>query len=154
MDLRHIKVIGFDADDTLWSNEPYFRAAEEKFCDLMEGYMSRHDINRQLFAVEIGNLPLYGYGIKAFMLSMIETALKITNHTVSAKVIHQIIEIGREQLSHPVDVLAGIEDTLKVLSPTHKLVVVTKGDLLDQEKKLEKVSKNNDSINLNMSYLN
>ena len=113
MAFRNIKVIGFDADDTLWSNEPYFKEAEEKFCDLMESYLPRHSAHRELFATEIENLELYGYGIKAFMLSMIETALKIGGDTLPVDVISRILEIGRNQLDQPVI-------------------------LLDQEKKLDK----------------
>jgi putative hydrolase of the HAD superfamily len=138
MSFTDIKVIGFDADDTLWSNEPYFREAEEKFCDLMELYMPRHSAHRELFATEIDNLTLYGYGIKAFMLSMVETAIKIAGNTLPVDVIARIIEIGRNQLDYPVDVLDGVEDVLKALQQQYKLVIVTKGDLLDQERKLIK----------------
>ncbi|MBC7883950.1 MAG: HAD family hydrolase [Saprospiraceae bacterium] len=138
MPFQHIKVIGFDADDTLWVNEPYFRVAEEKFCDLLEAYLPRHSINRELFAMEIGNLPVYGYGIKAFMLSMIEAAIQISGSTLPADVISKIIEIGKEQLDHPVEVLEGVEEVLKTLNEKYRLVVVTKGDLLDQERKLTK----------------
>ena len=138
MAFRNIKVIGFDADDTLWSNEPYFKEAEEKFCDLMESYLPRHSAHRELFATEIENLELYGYGIKAFMLSMIETALKIGGDTLPVDVISRILEIGRNQLDQPVIMLEGVQDVLKYLYGKYKLVVVTKGDLLDQEKKLDK----------------
>lgn len=138
MDLSNIKVIGFDADDTLWSNEPYFREGEEKFCELMETYMPRHSAHRALFATEIENLPIYGYGIKAFVLSMIETALKIGGDTLPIDVITRIVEIGRTQLNQPVILIDGVEDVLNVLKHKCRLVVVTKGDLLDQESKLEK----------------
>ncbi len=138
MTLQHIKVIGFDADDTLWVNEPYFRDAEEKFCDLLEGYLPRHTINRELFAIEIANLPVYGYGIKAFMLSMVEAALKITGNKMPVDIISKILEIGKTQLDQPVEVLEGVEDVLQSLTNKYRLVVVTKGDLLDQEKKLTK----------------
>ncbi len=138
MTLQNIKVIGFDADDTLWVNEPYFREAEEKFCDLLEGFLPRHTINRELFATEIANLPIYGYGIKAFMLSMVEAALKITGNTMPVEVISKILEIGKAQLDQAVDVLEGVEDVLIALTNRYRLVVVTKGDLLDQEKKLTK----------------
>jgi putative hydrolase of the HAD superfamily len=138
MQFEGIKVIGFDADDTLWVNEPYFRDAEEHFCDLFESYMPRHDIHRELFKIEIKNLPLYGYGIKAFMLSMIETAMSITNGRVDGKLIQRIMDIGNSQLNLPVEVLPGVESVLQQLQPRYKLVVVTKGDLLDQERKLQK----------------
>ncbi len=133
-----VRVIGFDADDTLWSNEPYFRDAEEKFCDLMETWLPRHSAQRELFATEIDNLKLYGYGIKAFMLSMIETALRIGGDTLPSDAVARIIEIGRSQLELPVILLEGVEETLQNLYGRYRLVVVTKGDLLDQERKLEK----------------
>lgn len=136
--IEGIRVIGFDADDTLWSNEPYFRDAEEKFCDLLEVYMPRHSLQRELFATEIGNLGLYGYGIKAFMLSMVETALRIGGDTLPADVIARIIDIGRTQLELPVILLEGVEEVLKALHGRYRLVIVTKGDLLDQERKLER----------------
>ena len=138
MDLKKIKVIGFDADDTLWSNEPYFREGEERFCDLMETYMPRHSAHRELYATEIGNINIYGYGIKAFVLSMIETAIKIAGNTLPVDVISRILEIGRTQLNQPVILLEGVEEVLKSLMNKYRLVVVTKGDLLDQENKLEK----------------
>lgn len=136
--IEGIRVIGFDADDTLWSNEPYFREAEEKFCDLMEGYLPRHSMQRELFATEIENLKLYGYGIKAFMLSMVETALKTGGDTLPVSVVASIIEIGRTQLELPVILLEGVEEVLKALHGKYRLVMVTKGDLLDQERKLER----------------
>ncbi|MBK7633406.1 MAG: HAD family hydrolase [Saprospiraceae bacterium] len=138
MDLKNVKVIGFDADDTLWSNEPYFREGEEKFCDLMETYMPRHSAHRELFATEIANLSIYGYGIKAFVISMIETAIKIAGNTLPVDVISRIVEIGRTQLNQPVILLEGVEEVLLALKDKFRLVVVTKGDLLDQESKLEK----------------
>ena len=136
--IEGIRVIGFDADDTLWSNEPYFREAEEKICDLMEGYLPRHSMQRELFATEIENLKLYGYGIKAFMLSMVETALKTGGDTLPVSVVASIIEIGRTQLELPVILLEGVEEVLKALHGKYRLVMVTKGDLLDQERKLER----------------
>jgi putative hydrolase of the HAD superfamily len=138
MDISNIKVIGFDADDTLWINETFFREAEEKFCDLLEAYMPRHDIMRELFRVEIKNLLPYGYGIKAFVLSMIETALTITNHQCSNVIIQKILDIGNQQINMPVEVLPYVKETLDTLKGKYKLVVVTKGDLLDQERKLTK----------------
>lgn len=138
MSLKNIKVIGFDADDTLWENETYFREAEEKFFYIMGNFMSRDALARDLLAVEIANLRLYGYGIKAFMLSMIETALQIAGDKLPIDVIAKIMEIGRWQLEQPVNLLNGVVEVLEVLKPKYKLVVVTKGDLLDQERKLEK----------------
>lgn len=132
-----IKVIGFDADDTLWVNETYFREAEEKFMDLLEDYLPRHSLGRALFSKEVANLPTYGYGIKAFVLSMIETALEVGGNTLPVDVIQKIIEIGRHQLQQPVHLIDGIEAVLQHLQKKYTLVVITKGDLLDQERKLE-----------------
>ncbi|MFM2359358.1 MAG: hypothetical protein RLY16_1351 [Bacteroidota bacterium] len=133
-----IKVIAFDADDTLWINEPYFQEVEHKFCALMEDYMSGHHIAKELFSTEIQNLALYGYGVKGFMLSMVETALRISNHTVSVATIQKILDLGKELLEKPIELLDGIELVLQQLQPYYRLVVATKGDLLDQERKLEK----------------
>ena len=138
MCLKDVKVIGFDADDTLWINETYFREAEESFFDLMADYLPRHSMARELLSTEITNLPIYGYGIKAFVISMVETALKIGGKTLPIEVISKIVEIGREQLQKPVILLDGVKELLEELQSKYKLVVVTKGDLLDQERKLEK----------------
>jgi putative hydrolase of the HAD superfamily len=134
----NIKVIAFDADDTLWINEPYFKEIEEKFCDLLEDYLPRHTLVKELFKTEIDNLSLYGYGVKGFMLSMIETALRVTNNTLSLEVIEKAIGFGKELLEKPIELLEGVEDVLKTLKGKYRLVVATKGDLLDQERKLKK----------------
>lgn len=131
-----IKVIAFDADDTLWVNEPYFQETEEKFCELLAPYLSRHTLSQELFKTEIDNLKLYGYGIKGYILSMIEAALKISNNTISTEVIVKIIQYGKELLERPIELLDGVEDTLESLKGKYKLVVATKGDLLDQRRKL------------------
>ncbi len=130
------KVIAFDADDTLFVNEPYFDEAEEKFCALLSDYLSKQSISQALFQTQITNLPLYGYGIKGYILSMVETAYSISNHTVSTKVMEKIIEIGKELLQKPIVLLDGIEETLQQLHQHYKLVVATKGDLKDQHRKL------------------
>jgi putative hydrolase of the HAD superfamily len=138
MPLKKIKVIAFDADDTLWENETYFREAEDQFFDLMQSFDSRDNLAKELFSVEIANLELYGYGIKAFVLSMVETALKIGGPTLPTDIIAKIMDIGRWQLERPVILLDGVEDVLSNLHKSYRLVVVTKGDLLDQERKLDK----------------
>lgn len=132
----NIKVIAFDADDTLFVNEPYFQETEEKFCALMQDYLSHQGLSQELFRVEIQNLSLYGYGIKGYILSMIEAAMKISNKTISVDVIEKIIEYGKELLQRPIELLDGVEETLKSLHGKYKLVVATKGDLLDQRRKL------------------
>ena len=134
----NIKVIGFDADDTLWVNEPFFREAEEKFASLMEDFMPQHQIIKELYRTEIENLRRYGYGIKGFMLSMMETALRISDHKIPVKFIEKILGIGQAMLEKPVDVLPGVEDVLKSLNGAYRVVMATKGDLVDQERKLKK----------------
>ena len=133
-----LKVIAFDADDTLWVNEPYFRNTEEQFYNLLSGYASQHSLERDLFKTEIDNLTLYGYGIKGFMLSMIETALTVTNNTIGIDVIGQILDLGKQMLNQPIELLDGVEEVLIALKNKYRLVVATKGDLLDQERKLKK----------------
>ncbi|OLY93993.1 putative hydrolase of the HAD superfamily [Cnuella takakiae] len=135
--MNNIKVIAFDADDTLWVNEPYFRETEALFGSLMADFMAPHTAERELFQTEIANLPLYGYGIKGFMLSMVETALRISGNTIDAKGIHRILELGKELLARPIEHIEGVEEVLIALKDKYRLVVATKGDLLDQERKLK-----------------
>src|SRR5687768_11851806 len=134
----NVKVIAFDADDTLWVNEPYFRETEEKFYEMFQDFLPQHTIARELFKTEIDNLRLYGYGIKGFILSMIETVLRISDNKISAHVIEKIIDHGKELLEKPVELIDGVEDVLKALRGKYKLVCATKGDLLDQQRKLHK----------------
>ncbi len=133
-----IKVIAFDADDTLWHNESYFQEAEKKFCALLENYLPQHTVARELLQTEIKNISLYGYGIKAFMLSMIETAIHITDKSIPNEDIEKIIGYGQELLNKPVDLMDGVVDVLQQLKGKYRLVMATKGDLLDQERKLKK----------------
>ena len=133
-----IKVIAFDADDTLWVNEPFFREAEERFASLLEDFMPHHSIMKELFRTEIGNLGLYGYGIKGFMLSMIETAMRITDQKMPLGMIDKILKIGKDMLAKPVDLIPGVEQVLKELNGDYRIVMATKGDLVDQERKLKK----------------
>ena len=135
---QNIKVIGFDADDTLWVNETYFREAEEQFCELLSEYETKNKIDQELFKKEIDNLDLYGYGVKAFTLSMVESALELSNYNISNETVEAILNIGKDMLNKPVQLLDGVEDVLKDLSKRYRLILATKGDLLDQERKLEK----------------
>lgn len=135
---KSVKVIGFDADDTLWVNETYFREAEDEFGRLLSHYETPNKIYQELFKKEIDNLPLYGYGVKAFVLSMVEMALELSNYNVSNKTIEAILNIGKDMLNKPVELLDGVETVLKTLSNKYRLILATKGDLLDQERKLEK----------------
>lgn len=133
-----IKIIAFDADDTLWVNEPFFREAEEEFGRLVEDFMPRHSSIKELYRTEIENLGLYGYGIKGFMLSMVQTALRISGHKISGKLIDRILEIGYDMMQKPVEILPGVEKVLAELHDDYRLVMATKGDLVDQERKLKK----------------
>ena len=133
-----IEVIAFDADDTLWINETYFREAEQQFAKLLKYYETENKINQELYKKEIKNLGLYGYGIKGFMLSMIESALEISDNKISNDALEKIIDIGKGMLTKPIELLDGVEEVLETLSKKYKLIVATKGDLLDQERKLEK----------------
>jgi putative hydrolase of the HAD superfamily len=135
--MNKIKVIGFDADDTLWVNEPFYRITESKFCDLLKSYCSAEEINRQLYKVEVNNLDLYGYGSKAFILSLIETAILISDGKVTAREISRILALGKEQINEKNPLMEGVPEVLRVLSAHYRLIVVTKGDLLDQERKLK-----------------
>jgi putative hydrolase of the HAD superfamily len=132
----NLKVIAFDADDTLFVNEPYFQETEQKFCALMSDYLSEQGLSQELFKTEVDNLHLYGYGIKGYTLSMIEAAMKISNNTLSVEAIERIIVFGKELLQKPIELLDGVEETLKSLHGNYKLVVATKGDLKDQRRKL------------------
>jgi putative hydrolase of the HAD superfamily len=134
--MKNLKVIAFDADDTLFINETYFDETEKKFCALMEDYLSHQGISQQLFKVEIDNLKIYGYGIKGYILSMIEAAMRISNNTIPIEIIEKIIQYGKELLEKPIILLDGVEETLAALQGKYKLVVATKGDLLDQRRKL------------------
>ena len=133
-----IKVIAFDADDTLWVNEPYFRTAEKAFCELLKEYVPEEECNQLLYKFEMQNLPFYGYGIKPFVLSLIEAAITISKKQISLEIVSEIIAIGKEMLQMPVELIDGIEATLAHLSKKYLLVMATKGDLLDQERKLIK----------------
>ena len=135
---RNIKVIAFDADDTLWVNEPFFRDAENEFCKLLKNYISKEDCKQLLFEVEIKNLPLYGYGIKPFTLSLIESAIALSKNGIPLETVSKIIELGKEMISKPIKLIDGIEETLIKLSSKYRLVIATKADLLDQDRKLKK----------------
>jgi putative hydrolase of the HAD superfamily len=135
--------IAFDADDTLWDNEIYFRESERQFCKLINSHnpnLTEKEIMPILFDNEVGNLSIYGFGVKSFVLSAIEAAGKLLHNDVPYSIVSSIVQIGREQLMKPVTLLADVEDTLKQLkeSGKYRLVVATKGDLLDQESKIKR----------------
>src|SRR5690606_5908499 len=134
----NIKVIGFDADDTLWVNETYFRETEHEFAKLLSGYETENKIDQELFMMEIKNLEFYGYGIKGFVLSMIESAIDLSNGKVSNATISKILNLGKEMLAKPVELIDDVELVLSSLVDDYRLILLTKGDLLDQERKMEK----------------
>jgi putative hydrolase of the HAD superfamily len=134
--MHQFKVIAFDADDTLWVNEPLYREAESKFCDLLQDYLPHHSVNQELYKTELSNIEVYGFGIKSFTLSMIETALEVSAKTISLEVIEKILGLGRKMLELPIELLDGVEEVLQKLNGKYRLVMATKGDLRDQARKL------------------
>lgn len=131
-----VTTVAFDADDTLWHNESYFRLTEQRFADLLRDHAPPEQLAARLLAAERRNLGRYGYGIKGFMLSMIETAIEVTEDRVPASVIREIIAAGQDMLAHPIDLLPHARDAVEAAARTHRVLLVTKGDLLDQERKL------------------
>jgi putative hydrolase of the HAD superfamily len=136
--MQHIRVIGLDADDTLWHNETIFERVHERYRALLSQYHDAPTVDQALLATERRNLERYGYGIKGFMLSSIETAIELTRGQISAQEIRTIIELGHEMLAHPVELLEGVPETVAELAPSHTLLLITKGDLRDQQRKLAK----------------
>lgn len=129
-------VIALDADDTLWHNEPLFQATQERFRTLLARYHSPAWIDERLLATETRNLRHFGYGIKGFVLSMVETALELTEGRVTGAEIQEILSWGRTMIDAPVELLDGVRETVESLAPRHRLILLTKGDLFDQESKL------------------
>jgi putative hydrolase of the HAD superfamily len=133
---QNMTTVAFDADDTLWHNERFFQMTQAHFADLLSEYTDKSDLMSRLVAAEKRNLGHYGFGIKGFTLSMIETALEVTHNKVSSGVIAEIIDAGREMLRHPVDLLPHAREAVEAARETHRILLITKGDLLDQERKL------------------
>jgi len=131
-----VTTIGFDADDTLWHNERFFRITQDRFAALLADHADPDHLAEQLLAAERRNLGHYGFGIKGFVLSMIETAIEVTDEKVPARVISELMEAGREMLASPIDLLPHARSAVEAAANTHRVVLVTKGDLLDQERKL------------------
>ena len=131
-----LTTIGFDADDTLWHNEHVFQLTQAQFAALLADYATPDHLTQRLLAAEQRNLGHYGFGVKGFVLSMIETAIEVTNARVPAATIAALIEAGRQMLAHPIDLLPGARETVAALSAQYRLILITKGDLLDQERKL------------------
>lgn len=131
-----LTTIGFDADDTLWHNERFFQLTQEKFTELLADYTAPDHLAERLLEAEKRNLGHYGYGIKGFVLSMIETAIEVTDARVPASVIAELMEAGREMLAHPIELLPHAREAVEAAAETHRIVLITKGDLLHQERKL------------------
>src|SRR5215470_5126816 len=129
-------VIAFDADDTLWHNEPIYRGAQRQALDILAHYHNREWIERRMYETEIRNLEHYGYGIKGFTLSMIETAIELTEGRISGAEVGRIIELTREMFKAPVELLDGVEETITALAASHVLMLITKGDLFEQQTKI------------------
>lgn len=127
--------IGFDADDTLWENETFFRTSQAGFADLLQGHAPPDRIAAHLFDTECRNLALYGYGIKGFTLSMVQTALELTENRLPGEVVARILDMGQEMLAHPVHLIDGAEGAVEALSDRRR-ILITKGDVLDQERKI------------------
>lgn len=131
-----VTTLGFDADDTLWENERFFKLTEELFTGLLADYAAPDHLSERLLEAERRNLKLYGFGIKGFTLSMVETAIEVTEERVPAAIIEKILAAGRDMLVHPVETLPDVRETLEALAPSYRMVLITKGDLFDQERKL------------------
>lgn len=131
-----VTTIAFDADDTLWQNEQFFRLTQARFAELLQDFTAPDHLAERLLAAERRNLGRYGYGIKGFLLSMIETAIEVTEDRVPARIIRELIDAGQDMLAHPIHLLPGARETLERLTPLYQILLITKGDLLDQERKL------------------
>ena len=133
---RDLRLIGFDADDTLWRSEDYYRDAQAQFERIVGGYVDLDDVHDRLYAVEKQNLALFGYGAKGMTLSMVEAAIAITGARISATDLHRIVELGKAVLQHPVELLPGIRDAVEAIARERPVVLITKGDLFHQEAKV------------------
>ena len=128
--------IAFDADDTLWHNEPLFNLTQAKVADMLGDWVSEEKLGTLINTIERRNLKLFGYGAKGFTLSLIETALEVSENRIPTSVVGEILDAGKAMMEHPVELLPGVEETLKAMSAEHPLMIVTKGDLFDQESKI------------------
>ncbi len=131
-----VRTIGFDGDDTLWHNESLFALSQERFYQLLQPYIAADSTAERLFAIEMANLRLFGYGVKSFMLSMIETAIELSAGRVTAAEIQTILTIGKELLDHPVELLPDVHKTIAILDHDYELLLITKGDLFHQESRI------------------
>jgi putative hydrolase of the HAD superfamily len=134
--MRGLTTIGFDADDTLWHSERAFRLTEARFAELLAEYVDPEGLSQRLLETEKRNLDFYGFGRKGFVLSMIETAIDVTDGKVPTSVLKNLIELGRDMAAHPIEILPGVIETLEQAAARYRIILITKGDLLDQEQKL------------------
>jgi putative hydrolase of the HAD superfamily len=134
--VRGLTTIGFDADDTLWHSECAFRLTEARFAELLAEYVDPEGLSQRLLETEKRNLDFYGFGRKGFVLSMIETAIDVTDGKVPTSVLKNLIELGRDMAAHPIEILPGVLETLEQTAARYRIILITKGDLLDQEQKL------------------
>jgi putative hydrolase of the HAD superfamily len=130
------QLIAFDADDTLWVFEPFYRKAEERLTELLSPYVDERLLRRSLYERELGNLPVFGYGAKGFTLSMIETAIELSGNRIRGEEIQRIVDLGRSLMQKPISLLPGARETVEAMSSSRELMIITKGDLVDQERKL------------------
>lgn len=133
---RKLQTIGFDADDTLWHNERFFKLTQARFEELLSDYSDKSHLHDRLVAAERRNIGHYGFGVKGFVLSMIETAIEVTDGTVPGHVIQELLDAGQDMLAHPIELLPHAESTISALADDYRIVLITKGDLLHQERKL------------------
>lgn len=134
--MKHIEIIAFDADDTLWHNESLFTITQDKYKKLLAKYHTEEWIESRLFDTETENIKHFGYGVKGFTLSMIETAIELSEGRITGTEINQIIDFAKQMLRSPIELLENVEETIEKLSQTHELMIITKGDLFDQESKI------------------
>ena len=134
--MQRIWTIAFDADDTLWHNEVGFRNTQTRFAQLLSDWTEPDDLKKRLLAAERRNLAIYGFGVKGFVLSMVETAIEVSHQEVPASIIDELLSMGREMLAAPVELLNGAQQVIEALKPIAEILLITKGDLLDQERKL------------------
>jgi len=133
---KGISLVGFDADDTLWKSEDYYREAQATFEGIVAGYVALADVGERMYAVEKRNLAVFGYGVKGMVLSMLEAAVEITEARISAADLHRIVGLGKSLLQHPVELLPGVRDVVELMARDYPLVLITKGDLFHQEAKV------------------
>jgi putative hydrolase of the HAD superfamily len=133
-----IDTVAFDADDTLWHNEHLFQDTQKKLEAIVQRYRPGEDIHDALFAVEMRNLDLFGYGIKGFTLSMVEAAIQLTEGRITAPEVHEIVQLGKAMMQAPIDLLDGVEETVKAVCGRYRVILITKGDIVDQTSKIER----------------